>query len=157
MWPLRSLTVHLPPPSLDTKGKAFWTRDNRQIHFRGLFQTMIIFSKYTQTSRIFIPFREAFLPSVWIVHEYDYINTAERQAPDHSLNYLMLAMISFLKPPETTDDGWITDIVSNSFHNSLFSCFHPFLSHVPFCDTTSASEIQWGCVLNTWIRKNWFP
>lgn len=51
------------------------------------------------------PLLEAFLPSMWIVCEYDDINAAGRYAPDHSLNHVMLAMISFLKPPETTGDG----------------------------------------------------
>lgn len=46
-----------------------------------------------------------FLPSMWILCEYDYINAEGKRAPDHSLKHLMLAMISFLKPLESTDDG----------------------------------------------------
>lgn len=79
-------------------GKGFLEKGQQlEVNFRGLFHTIVIFSTWTQISRIFILSREAFLPSVLSVCEYDYINAAGGRAPDHSLNYLLLTTISFLK------------------------------------------------------------
>lgn len=42
-----------------------------EINFRGPFPAMVIFSEWNQISRIFVPSREAFLPSAWIVSADD--------------------------------------------------------------------------------------
>lgn len=43
--------------------------------------------------------------SAWILWEYDYTNAAGKRTPDHYINHLMLAVISFLKPLVITNDG----------------------------------------------------
>lgn len=51
LWSLKIL-----PPSLHTKGKAFWNRDNRWRYIsEAPFHTTMTFSKWNQISRFFVP------------------------------------------------------------------------------------------------------
>lgn len=101
----RSLTIHLPPPSLDTQGKEFWSGITDRDRFQGPFPHNDDFLKMEPDIKDLCPlprgFSSQYVDSMWI-----WLYTCRGKTCSWSLlNHLMLAMISFLKPLESTVDG----------------------------------------------------